>query len=288
MKSEYVFQPVEGYWFTSWLIDFLKAFENCLETTLDLGVSRHKVCVSNGKITIDNVELDLDLVQPSEKDRVVLYEKGKIYEITTASANGYYKLKAVGPDLPPTIEINGIHMHRIIDLNPWEDAVLKIHAARVKKGDIVLDTCTGLGYTAIASLRKGASKVLTSEIDPNVLWIAERNPWSKMLKRENVTIYNEDVISIAHELPDNRFDKIIHDPPRFSSSTGDLYGFELYREFFRILKPGGTLYHYTGVPGLKSNYSILKGIKNRLETVGFIVLFFDHRSQGYIAKKPSR
>lgn len=288
MRSEYFFKPVEGYWFTSWIVEVLKTVKNCVEITLDLGVSRRKVCVSNGKVVINNIELEIDLFQPSEKDRVVLFEGEKIYEVTLSSQTGYYKLKAIGPDVPPTIEINGIHMHRIVDLNPWEDATLKINAARVKKGDVVLDTCTGLGYTAIASVKKGASKVVTVEIDPNVLWIAERNPWSKMLEVNNILIYNENLLSVVPELQDSSFNKIIHDPPRFSSSTGDLYGLELYREFFRVLKPGGILYHYTGVPGSKSNYSILKGIKNRLEMAGFLVLFFDSKTQGFIAKKPTR
>ncbi|MGB9827929.1 MAG: methyltransferase, partial [Thermosphaera sp.] len=71
-----------------------------------------------------------------------------------------------------------------------------------------------------------------------------------------------------------------------SGSTGDLYGLDFYKELYRVIKPGGILYHYTGLPGFKSNYSILKGIKNRLERAGFIRVYFDEESQGFIAWKP--
>ena len=44
----------------------------------------------------------------------------------------------------------------------------------------MLDTATGLGYTACQASR-GARRVITIELDPAVLAIARLNPWSKEL-----------------------------------------------------------------------------------------------------------
>jgi predicted methyltransferase len=285
MNNAYSFTPVKGYWFTSWLVKDLKNRNTCLNVSLDLGLTRERVCVNNNRILIKDIELDIDSITPSEEDRIVLLESDRVYEIAVSTLKGYYKLKATGMESPPTLEINGIHMHRIVGLNPWEDATLKASRARIRQGSIVLDTCTGLGYTAIASIERGASKIVSTEIDPTVLWIAERNPWSRGLRDERITIINDDVLNLVKYLEDSFFDRIIHDPPRFSASTGDLYGLDFYRELFRVLKPGGVLYHYTGLPGFKSNYSILKGIKNRLEKAGFSRVYFDRESQGFIAWK---
>jgi len=286
MINPYIFKPVEGYWFTSWLVEVLRNANTCLDVSLDLGLTQVKVCIKDERILIGDTKLDLDYVTPSEEDRVVLLENERIYEVAVSTPRGYYKLKAIGIVLPPTLEINGIHMHRIVGMNPWEDASLKVRKARIGQGSIVLDTCTGLGYTAIASIERGASKVVTVEIDPNVLWVAERNPWSRSLGDERITIVNDDIVDFVKNFEDSSFDRIIHDPPRFSASTGDLYGLDFYRELYRVVKPGGILFHYTGLPGFKSNYSILKGIKNRLEKAGFIRIYFDEESQGFIARKP--
>jgi predicted methyltransferase len=48
-----------------------------------------------------------------------------------------------------------------------------------------------------------------------------------------------------------------------------------------------VLFHYTGEPGKHSNFSVVRGVKERLEKAGFKVLGFDGDSQGYIALKVS-
>ena len=79
----------------------------------------------------------------------------------------------------------------------------------------------------------------------------------------------------------------MHDPPRFSGSTGDLYSLEFYKELHRVLKPRGLLFHYTGEPRRRGAPSILKGIRERLEKAGFRVLYYDEDAQGYVAAKPA-
>lgn len=279
------FRPVRGYWFTSYLISELERLQGCADVTLDIGITKSRVCVWNGEAEFGELRVSLAELRPSEEDRVVIVESnGDIYEVVKRD-RGFYKLKAISCCSPPTLEINGIHMHRIKDIDPLADSVIKVKAARVRAGDVVLDTCMGLGYTALSSLRLGAREVYTVEIDENVIWIAERNPWSSGLSSPNVRIIRGDVTAVVKGFEDERFDKIIHDPPRFSGSTGELYSAEFYRELFRVLKPGGVMFHYTGEPRRHGAPSILKGIKERLTRAGFIT-YFDERAQGFICIKP--
>ncbi|MEM1639905.1 MAG: hypothetical protein QXJ69_07560 [Desulfurococcaceae archaeon] len=52
------------------------------------------------------------------------------------------------------------------------------------------------------------------------------------------------------------------------------------------MKPNDLLFNYTGKPRRHSVPSVLKGIKERLERVGFRVVRFNEKAQGYIAHKP--
>ncbi|OYT39131.1 MAG: methyltransferase [Desulfurococcales archaeon ex4484_58] len=236
---------------------------------------------------LSNNEIPLNDLEPSSDDRVVIYRfDGKVYEIIRRSPSRFYKLKVVKYSRAPTLEINGIHMHRIKDIDPWSDSYLKVRRARVRRGDIVLDTCLGLGYTALNALKQGARVVYSVEIDESVIWIAEHNPWSHGLVDDRIKIVQGDVVELVNQFKDSFFDKIIHDPPRYSGSTGELYSLEFYNELYRVLKPGGILYHYTGEPRRHGSPSIVKGIGDRLRKTGFYPVIFDRKSMGYIAFKP--
>ncbi|MEM1714070.1 MAG: methyltransferase [Desulfurococcaceae archaeon] len=286
-KYRYRYRPIRGFWFTSFLIEKLRSKSNCLNVTLDLGLSRTTICLYDQELIIGDFKVYLDDVIPSEEDRVVLYdvEAGSIYEVLRYTENKFYKLKAIALDKAPTLEISGIHMHRIIDTDPWMDTLSKIKVARIRRGNIVLDTCTGLGYTSVASLIHGAKSVYTFEIDENVLWVAERNPWSRRLLDDSIKIYQGDATKLVQFIPDSFFHRIIHDPPRFTKSTGDLYSLEFYRELYRVLKPHGFMFHYTGEPRKHNNLSVIRGVKERLEKAGFKVLGFDEEAQGFTVLK---
>lgn len=287
MPEALVFKPVKGYWFTFFTIDELKRSSGCIETTLDLGLSTRVVCVENNRLLLsEGIEVDVRELEPSEHDRVVLLEEtGRIYEVVLHTETGFYKLKATGKTTVPTLEINGIHMHRIQDTDPWRDTISKIRAARVTSGLNILDTCMGLGYTAIASLRRGASNIYTFEIDENVVWIAERNPWSRELSSDRIRINIMDVVEGVFSLESEHFHRVIHDPPRFTRSTGNLYSLDFYKELYRVLRHGGILFHYTGEPRRHGAPSILKGIKNRLMEAGFTNVYYDAEAQGFIGFK---
>ncbi|KSW11762.1 hypothetical protein CF15_02845 [Pyrodictium occultum] len=188
----------------------------------------------------------------------------------------------------PTLIINGIHMHRIVGMDPVSDARAKVAAARVKRGHVVLDVCTGLGYTAIASLERGASRVYTIEVSREVLALAELNPSSKRLADRRAVIILGDASQVIGLLPDNSFDRVIHDPPRFNVA-GELYSSVFYREIYRVLKPGGVLFHYTGEPMKTRGHGrgpIVRGVVERLRAAGFTNIHFNDKAQGVVARKP--
>ena len=65
------------------------------------------------------------------------------------------------------------------------------------------------------------------------------------------------------------FDVVIHDPPSLTLATY-LYSTEFYKQIFRILKPKGKLYHYTGAPGSKNRKINLVGnVSAKLKRIGF-------------------
>lgn len=259
----------------------------CLKCTLDLGLTYREVCIEGSVLKADKLEINLDYVVPKEEDRVVILdEQGFAYEVIKRTNAGIYKLKAVALNKAPTIEVSGIHMHRIVGTDPWSDALAKVNAARVFRGCTVLDTCTGLGYTAIASTLKGAREVYTFEVDEGVTWVASRNPWSHKLSSKAIKTFRGNVVELVKALPNNYFHRVIHDPPRFTKSTGDLYSSDFYRELFRVTRPRGIIFHYTGEPLKHSNISLIKGIKERLDEAGFRVTYFSERALGYIAVKP--
>jgi len=262
-----------------------------VSVTLDLGLSYYQAEVRNGRIYINEYGLVLDLDRLKESlsklknDSVYVYNDGTLSEVAFYSdeTRKFYKLVFIDLGLPTTIEINGIHMHRIVGLDPYTDAKIKVSQLSTLVGKRVLDVCTGLGYTAIWAKKFGAKEVVTVEYDKNVLNIAQLNPWSWGLS--DVKILLGDASKVITELPDNSFDAIMHDPPRFEMA-GELYSRRFYMELHRVLKPGGILFHYTGQPGKHSNIDILKGIKRRLLETGFYPVIWVEKALGYKAFKP--
>ncbi|MGE5335470.1 MAG: spermine synthase, partial [Nitrososphaerota archaeon] len=72
----------------------------------------------------------------------------------------------------PTMLVSGVPMHRIKDTDPWRDTLAKVKSLAPIIGR-VLDTATGLGYTAIVA-SETAAEVVTIELDPAGLEIARQ------------------------------------------------------------------------------------------------------------------
>ncbi|WP_456396001.1 class I SAM-dependent methyltransferase [Thermococcus sp.] len=232
----------------------------------------------------DGSEVDREIVERIAKDEGNLYfiAGGRVFKAAIAGEH-FYKLV---PTVPPTIEINGIRMHRTKGVTPLEDTINKINAVKPGEGEIVLDTCMGLGYTAIEAAKRGAY-VMTVEKDPNVLELAKLNPWSRELfHSQNIQVIRGDAFDVVKRFRDGTFDVIIHDPPRFSLA-GHLYSEEFYRELFRVLKHGGRIFHYVGNPGKRYRRKDLqRGVMERLRKAGFAGIKRVEEALGVVARKP--
>lgn len=167
----------------------------------------------------------------------------------------------------PTLLISGVPMHRIKGMDPWADTMAKIAAVAPVRGR-VLDTATGLGYTAIAAART-ADEVTTVEVDPAVLEIARLNPWSQELfANPKIRRVSGDSFEVLGGFPDSCFDVAIHDPPALALG-GELYWLDFYRELYRVLRPGARLFHYVGDPRSRAVAAVTRGVLRRLAVAGF-------------------
>ena len=198
----------------------------------------------------------------------------------------YYRL--VKTKTWPYLEISGIRMHRADTVDPKTDAILKVRSLGNIYGTI-LDTCTGLGYTAILAARnKRVKKVVTIEKDENVIFIAKQNPYSRELfKNEKVELLFGDAFYEIRKFKNRYFNFIIHDPPRISIAP-ELYSLEFYKELFRVLKENGRILHYVGKPGIRQGKRYLKGIIKRLRLAGFSRIKKDEASLSLIIEKAKR
>jgi hypothetical protein len=167
----------------------------------------------------------------------------------------------------PALLLSGFVMHRIKECDPYRHA-WRMLATLVPLCGTVLDTTTGLGYTAIQAAHSAAS-VITIEIDPGVEAVARLNPWSRELfANSRITRLPGDACEIVPTFSSGQFDRIMHDPPAFKLA-GELYSGAFYCALHRILKRGGRLFHYVGDPGGKAGSSILRGVQRRLQEAGF-------------------
>jgi len=234
----------------------------------------------------------LKLLIKSEKGIKYFYDDRFIYAKTKEDDellklalfdDGFYKLRLWNG--VPILEIDGLRMHLVKEFKtPLDYSKQVVKRLDLKSGCNVLDTCTGLGYTAIESLSYGAI-VTTCEISRAVLTLARWNPWSeKLFGDRGVTIVEGDISEKIKDMGDCSFDAIIHDPPRFSMA-GQLYSLEFYRQLFRVMKPGGRLFHYVGSVGKGKGRRIDEEVEKRLKEAGFGNIRFESRLQGMISIK---
>jgi uncharacterized protein len=183
----------------------------------------------------------------------------------------------------PSMLIAGFTMHRIVDIDPMQDTLKKIATIAPVVGS-VLDTATGLGYTAIEAA-KTAEQVITIELDPGAQEIARLNPWSRdLFNNPKIRQVMGDAFEVVTTFDDNSFERIIHDPPVFSLA-GELYSGAFYRQLYRVLKRGGRLFHYIGNLESKSSGTVTKGALKRLQEAGFTRVVRKPEAFGVVAYK---
>ncbi len=269
--------PILTFWDAQRLLMILRNSEEYTYTSyFNFRIEIYKDIVKIGNYTciersyfLECLEDYIDRESDETCKSLIYIDRDGIYR-TVFWKDNFYKLCQVYENWAPTLIINGIVMHTL-QRDPIEDAKMKV--LYVKKGDKVLDTCACLGYTASAALDRGASYILSVEIDSQVLQISRLNPYSTFLKNYKVDIVNASILDIVEIIDDEYFNYILHDPPRLMSTTGDLYSLELYKEFRRILKRGGILFHYTGATGSKyRGLNVMKGVIKRLKEAGFQII----------------
>ena len=181
--------------------------------SLDLGLSEVDVRLErDGAVLPDgSVIAREDLERVARQEGAVYFPQGgELFQVALASSH-FYKL--LPTDGAPTLEIDGVRMHRTKATTPDVDTSLKLKGLRLE-GSRVLDTCSGLGYTALGAVRRGAELVVSVELNWEVLRIAQTNPWSAgLLGSDRVNIVLGDVFTVAGLFPDAFFDCVIHDPP---------------------------------------------------------------------------
>jgi len=262
----YNFQSFKVNLITKYLLDDLINKEGKIRISLDLGKTFLEAYLIEGQLIVDAEVFDLlSIYKEIDYDSIYVVSNGKYGELAFFRDGLYYKLYPVGKYEAPTIEISGIKMHRVVGITPWRDAESKVNSLKIRNRDTVLDICTGLGYTAINSYRRGG-QVISVEKDRNVLDLAKYNPWSQEL--EDIPIIIGDAYDVVKELPSNSFNVVIHDPPRFALA-GHLYSEEFYHELYRILRRRGRLFHYVGEPGARKGKNIIGGVVKRLKKIGF-------------------
>ena len=268
------------------LLQAREAGRDAVEVSLDLGLTTAQVALEPAGIRLPDGQLltwqDVEAIRQAPRGCFVIQENTphKI-QIFSQATNRLYSLMPT--DGAPTMLLSGVPMHRIKGVDPHQDTLHKVKTIAPLVGR-VLDTATGLGYTAIEAA-KTAEGVVTIELDPAALEVARLNPWSQALfENQKITQLVGDSFEEIHRFEDNAFTRIIHDPPAFSLA-GDLYSGEFYRQLFRVLRPRGRLFHYIGDLKSKSGRTVARGAVRRLQEAGFSRVERRPRAFGLVAYK---
>jgi uncharacterized protein len=271
------------------ILEAIRAGATAADASLDLGRTRATLALEPGVIrfpdgqTLTPGQLE-EAIRHPESVFALLEDALEKVSWFSAEMNKVYTLRAT--EGWPALEISGVLMHRIKDTDPRADAESKIATIAPIRGR-VLETCCGLGYSAIHAART-ADHVTVFEIDPEVLRMARLNPWSAPLfdPDSRIEVHNDDIAQAIRDLPDRAFDAILHDPPTLAHA-GELYGDAFYHELHRVLRPGGRLFHYTGDPGSRHRRQDLPGrVAQRLANTGFSQVHREPAALGVSARKP--
>ncbi|MDP2323253.1 MAG: SAM-dependent methyltransferase [Gammaproteobacteria bacterium] len=209
------------------------------------------------------------------KDRTIYHWDGAAFQPVSRYTTSLIKLVPTEWG-PPTFEIDGIKMLPTAAVSPWEDAGRKVSLIQ-PRGKVILDTCGGLGYFAAWCLHGEASRVLSFEKNPDVIWLRSLNPWSPEASGpagnqpgSGLILTEGDISEHITRLPAESVDAGLHDPPRFGLA-GELYSRSFYDELARVLKRRGRLFHYTGTPNkLTSGRDVPAEVAKRLRLAGFV------------------
>jgi hypothetical protein len=279
-------EPILSYIQAQALLQARGAEVQSLVLSLDLGLSTADVTLDVAGVQLpDGQRLNWAQVGEIAEEKVVcfLVRENEPHKIQVFSERLHSSYNLMPTEGAPTILIGGFPMHRIKGTDPYHDTLAKLRALGKARGH-VLDTTTGLGYTAIEAART-AERVTTIELDPATLEVARSNPWSRALfNTPSIEQIVGNASDVVQQFADARFSRIIHDPPIFSLA-GELYSGEFYRHLFRVLKQGGRIFHYIGSLESKSGSGTARGVVRRLQQAGFSRVVRKPEAFGLLAYK---
>jgi len=270
----------------------LKAFaagRQSLEVSLDLGVTESAVTFEGGSAVLPGPEtVSLKSLEAMLGEQACFMLDGgglNKMQFYLPETRRTYRLLATGLKTAPTAEVGGFRMHRTKGTDPMRDTASNINAVKPIRGSRLLDTCTGLGYTALAAVGAGAAEVHTVEVDGGMRRLRELNPWSSGFTDSRIREVRGDVAAEILGFEDGFFGAAIHDPPSVSAAGG-LYSLEFYRQLRRVLDERGRLFHYVGAPGGRyRGKKILSGVMMRLREAGFRLVVKKPKESGVLAVK---
>jgi uncharacterized protein len=278
--------PVLSHYQTTPLLDARKNGRSDAATSLDLGISMVQVQIQeNGAVLPDATLVGWDIIEEINSSENACFSiRDNILEPIRGFSESLGRACSLMPtSTAPIMVIAGFPMHRFKDITPIKAALAMIEPLAPLSGN-VLDTATGLGYTAIEAAKR-AMHVTTIELCPVAREMARMNPWSQPLfGNPGISPIMGDSYEEIRKLPDGLFSAVIHDPPTLSLA-GDLYSGEFYRQVFRVLNQRGKMFHYIGDPQSATGSRVTRGVVKRLFDAGFSRVEPVAKAFGVVARK---
>jgi len=281
--------PVFSYYQTALLLQAKREGRSSARTTIDLGISSVEAIIQPDRVIFPGgTTLTWDQIADIDSDKNSCYYlcDNMLHAIKGYSKDTGRSFSLMPTDDAPAMIIAGFPMHRIKGITPLTAAQYMVETIAPFRGQ-VLDTATGLGYTAIAAA-KSAKQVITIEFDPVAQEIALLNPWSRELfNSPKIRQLMGDSAQEIERFSSESFSAILHDPPSMSLA-GDLYSGEFYRHAFRILTPRGKMFHYIGDPESAMGARVTTGVIKRLKDAGFEKVVRIPKAFGVVAYRYGR
>src|SRR3989338_5948253 len=143
----------------------IKNNKDKIEISLDLNLTKTSIKIKDQKLILNNKSIEIPKTPKTKTCYLIKKDELEPIQFFSQETNSLYKL--IPTSNKPLLQISGTSMHK-------KEFVERVEQERLKGR--VLDAGTGLGYTALR-LANTADEVITIEIDPNVLILAEFNPW---------------------------------------------------------------------------------------------------------------
>jgi predicted methyltransferase len=278
--------PVLSHFQSSHLLAARKQGLTSCTTSIDLGITSIEVVLTSDHIIFpDSSMLDWQSIEKINANNNVCYF---LKDHTANPIRGFSEILGRAYSLMPTSEAPilvaaGFPMHRFKNITPLKAALAMVEPVMPIHGK-VLDTATGLGYTAIVA-SKTASMVTTIELCPVAQEMARMNPWSQdLFDNPKITRIMGDSFEEIGKFGYNSFTAVIHDPPTMALA-GNLYSGEFYKQAYRVLQKRGRMFHYIGNPNSAGGSKVTRGVVRRLHDAGFRKVISLTKAFGVVACK---